>query len=95
MTWPRWTRPYGAIADDRPTIILAYTIKGHGLAVEGHPQNHSALLTAEQLAELAAQLGVDADRPWQRPEPDSAAGGLCEQTARRLRRPPVPSQDPP
>ncbi len=86
---------YGAIADDRPTIVLAYTIKGHGLAVEGHPQNHSALLTAEQLTELAAQLGVDADRPWQRPEPDSAAGGLCEQTARRLRRPPVPPQDPP
>jgi pyruvate dehydrogenase E1 component len=86
---------YEAIADDRPTIILAYTIKGHGLAVEGHPQNHSALLTTEQLAELAAQLGADADRPWQRPAPDSAAGALCEQTARRLRRPPVPPQAPP
>jgi pyruvate dehydrogenase E1 component len=86
---------YGAIADDRPTIILAYTIKGHGLAVEGHPQNHSALLTTEQITELAAQLGTDADRPWQRPGPDSAAGALCEQTARRLRRPPVPTPAPP
>jgi len=86
---------YGAVADDRPTIILAYTIKGHGLALEGHPQNHSALLTDEQFAELAAQLGTDADQPWRRPAPDSAAGALCEQTARRLRRPPVPSQAPP
>ena len=86
---------YGAVADDRPTIILAYTIKGRGLAVEGHPQNHSALLTTEQITELAAQLGVDADRPWQRPAPDSAAGALCEQTALRLRRPPVPPQAPP
>jgi pyruvate dehydrogenase E1 component len=86
---------YGAVADDRPTIILAYTIKGHGLALEGHPQNHSALLTNEQLAELAAQLGTDANQPWRRPAPDSAAGALCEQTARRLRRPPVPSQAPP
>jgi pyruvate dehydrogenase E1 component len=86
---------YGAVADDRPTIILAYTIKGHGLALEGHPQTPSALLTDQQLAELAAQLGTDAGQPWRRPAPDSAAGALCEQTARRLRRPPVPSQAPP
>jgi len=85
---------YGAVADDRPTIILAYTIKGHGLALEGHPQNHSALLTTEQIAELAAQLGTDADQPWHRPAPDSAAGALCAQTARRLRRPAVPSHPP-
>ncbi|MDQ2812561.1 MAG: pyruvate dehydrogenase [Actinomycetota bacterium] len=86
---------FGAICDDRPTIILAYTIKGHGLAVEGHPQNHSALLTTEQLAELATQLGTDPDQPWHRPPADSAAGALCEVAARRLRRPPVPPQVPP
>jgi pyruvate dehydrogenase E1 component len=86
---------FGAISDDQPTIILAYTIKGHGLAVEGHPQNHSALLTTEQLAELAAQLGTDPDQPWRRPPADSAAGVLCERTAGRLRRPPVPPQAPP
>src|SRR5207253_2345803 len=49
---------YGAIDNSRPTIILAYTIKGYGLAVEGHPQNHSALLTEAQLGELAAQVGT-------------------------------------
>jgi pyruvate dehydrogenase E1 component len=86
---------FDAISDDRPTIILAYTIKGYGLAVEGHPQNHSALLTTEQIGELAAQLGTDADQPWRRPAPDSAAGLLCEQTAGRLRRPPVPPPVPP
>ena len=61
---------YEAIDDSRPTIILAYTIKGYGLAIEGHPQNHSALLTEAQISELAAQLGADPGRPWQR-----AAGG--------------------
>jgi pyruvate dehydrogenase E1 component len=86
---------FDAISDDRPTIILAYTIKGYGLAVEGHPQNHSALLTTEQIGELAAQLGTDADQPWRRPAPDSAAGLLCEQTAGRLRRPPIPPPVPP
>ena len=58
---------YGAIDDSRPTIILAYTIKGYGLAVEGHPQNHSALLTEAQLGELAAQLGTDPGEPWRGP----------------------------
>ncbi|SHN19209.1 hypothetical protein SAMN05443668_103555 [Cryptosporangium aurantiacum] len=40
---------YARIDDDRPTVILAYTLKGYGLATEGHPQNHSALLTEGQL----------------------------------------------
>ena len=86
---------YEAIDDSRPTIILAYTIKGYGLAIEGHPQNHSALLTQAQIGALAAQLGADADRPWQRPASDSATGALCEQTARRLRRPLLPPHAPP
>jgi pyruvate dehydrogenase E1 component len=86
---------FAAISDERPTIILAYTIKGRGLAVEGHPQNHSALLTNEQVTELAAQLGTDTEHPWRRPPPDSAAGLLCERTAQRLRRAPVPTPDPP
>ncbi|HVW35519.1 MAG TPA: pyruvate dehydrogenase, partial [Acidimicrobiia bacterium] len=35
-------------ATDRPTVIFAYTIKAWGLPTEGHPANHSALLTDEQ-----------------------------------------------
>src|SRR6516162_8358995 len=81
---------YHAIDNERPTLILAYTIKGYGLAIEGHPQNHSALLTEAQLGELAAQLGTDPGQPWRRPAPGSAAGELCAQTARRLRRPAQP-----
>ena len=86
---------YRAIDDSRPTIILAYTIKGRGLPVEGHPQNHSALLTNEQMQQLAVQLGADAGQPWRRPPAQSAAGTLCQQAASRLRRPPVPANAPP
>src|SRR5215831_17264244 len=86
---------YGAIDDSRPTIVLAYTIKGYGLAIEGHPQNHSALLTEAQLAELAAELGTDPAQPWLRAAPESAAGELCEQAARSLRRTVPPPQAPP
>jgi pyruvate dehydrogenase E1 component len=85
---------YEAIDDSRPTVILAYTIKGYGLAVEGHPQNHSALLTDAQLGELAAQLGTDPARPWQHPE-NPAADALCADAAGRLRRAVPPQQDPP
>ena len=49
---------------DRPSVIFAYTIKGWGLPTEGHPANHSALLTVEQLRELARRLGADPDDPW-------------------------------
>jgi pyruvate dehydrogenase E1 component len=86
---------YDAIDDDRPTLILAYTIKGYGLPVEGHPQNHSALLTAEQMRELAVHLGTDPDQPWRRFAADTAAARLCAETARRLERPPVPQPNPP
>ncbi len=86
---------YRSIEDDRPTLILAYTIKGYGLPVEGHPQNHSALLTAEQMRETAAHLGIDADRPWPRFAEDTAAGRLCAQTGQRLSRPAIPAHAPP
>jgi len=86
---------YRSIDDSRPTLILAYTIKGYGLPIEGHPQNHSALLTAEQIKELAGHLGADADQPWRRPAPDSSAARLCAETAQRLTRPAVPGCTPP
>jgi pyruvate dehydrogenase E1 component len=86
---------YRAIEDDRPTLILAYTIKGYGLPIEGHPQNHSALLTAEQMRELAGHLGADADQPWHRFAPGSQAARLCAQAAERLKRPPIARHGPP
>ncbi|GAA2588858.1 pyruvate dehydrogenase [Dactylosporangium fulvum] len=81
---------YASIDDSRPTVIFAYTVKGYGLPTQGHPQNHSSLLTDEQMRELAARLGTDPQRPWQRFPQDSAATQLCTRTAQRLRRDPVP-----
>jgi pyruvate dehydrogenase E1 component len=86
---------YATIDDDRPTLILAYTIKGYGLPIEGHPQNHSALLTNEQMRALAAQLGADADQPWRRLAEDSAAARLCAEAAQRLKRPEIAAHAPP
>ncbi len=86
---------YGQIDDTRPTVIIAYTIKGYGLPTQGHPQNHSSLLTVDQYEELAATLGMNPDRPWQRFDRGSAAGVLCAATQQRLKRRQIPDSTPP
>lgn len=85
---------FGEIDDSRPTVIFAYTVKGHGLATEGHPQNHSALLTEKQLADLAGRLGVDLEDKWAGFPAGSAESALCAEASARLRRPPVPALPP-
>jgi pyruvate dehydrogenase E1 component len=87
-------------ATDRPSIIFAYTIKAWRLATEGHPGNHSALLSDRQWRQLAAGLAADPDDPWAPLEPDSEAAALCRRAAARLTRrpaaaaavPPVPAE---
>lgn len=86
---------YAQIDDTRPTAIIAYTIKGHRLPTQGHPQNHSSLLTVEQYEQFAAGLGMDPTSPWQRFATDSAPGALCTTTAERLLREPVTLSPPP
>jgi pyruvate dehydrogenase E1 component len=82
---------------DRPSAVFAYTIKGWTLPTEGHPANHSALLTEPQYAALGEQVGADPDDPWARFPDGSAAAELCAATARRLAReePPFFAVNPP
>ena len=56
-----------------PTVVIAYTLKGYGLATEGHPQNHSALLTEAQLQRARRPTSAPT-RPTRGPAspPDSA-----------------------
>lgn len=77
---------YAQIDDTRPTVIIAYTVKGYGLPSQGHPQNHSSLLTTEQFRRLAADLGADPDQPWDRFAPGSPAARVCAAGAARLHR---------
>ncbi|MEH0421476.1 transketolase-like TK C-terminal-containing protein [Streptomyces sp. B21-083] len=79
---------YDDIDDTRPTVIFAYTVKGHGLPTEGHPQNHSSLLSGEQMTELAGRLGMDLASPWTPFTDGSGEAHLCAAAAERLRRSP-------
>ncbi|HUA47546.1 MAG TPA: pyruvate dehydrogenase [Solirubrobacteraceae bacterium] len=82
-------------AKDRPSVIFAYTIKAWSLPTQGHPANHSALLTPAQWEALAQDLGADRDDPWA-PFPErSAEAELCREAAERLTRPERARRDPP
>jgi len=80
-----------AKADCRPgpTVIFAYTLKGWSLPSVGHPQNHSLLLTAEQMEELRLKLEIPENEIWEGFPVESAAGELCARVHRRLQ--PSPS----
>ncbi len=86
---------FRAVEPDRPTVLLAYTIKGYSLPTEGHPSNHSALLNASQYADLAERLGARVDAPWALWPADSAEAIRCAGVADRLRRTPVEMREPP
>jgi len=50
---------------DRRTAFIAYTIKGYGLPMAGHRDNHGLFLKTEQVEGLQAQLGIAAGDEWQ------------------------------
>jgi pyruvate dehydrogenase E1 component len=80
---------------DRPAVIFAYTIKAWSLPTEGHPANHSALLSSSQWEQLAVDLDADAAHPWARFTDGSAEAQLCAAAAERLAREAVVKRAPP
>ncbi|MGA8353431.1 MAG: 1-deoxy-D-xylulose-5-phosphate synthase N-terminal domain-containing protein [Solirubrobacteraceae bacterium] len=82
-------------ATDRPSVIIAYTVKAWMLPTAGHPANHSALLSGEQWEHLAGDLGADATDPWATFASGSPEAQLCSEVAQRLSREPTISVTPP
>jgi pyruvate dehydrogenase E1 component len=80
---------------DRPSVIFAYTIKAWRLPTQGHPANHSALLSVEQWERLAGELGADAADPWAAFPEGSPEAELCREVAARLTREPLQPSAPP
>jgi pyruvate dehydrogenase E1 component len=76
---------------DRPTVVFAYTIKAWSLPTQGHPGNHSALLSSPQWEQLACDLDADSQNPWATFGEDTPEAELCRQAAKRLERPKPPS----
>ncbi|HEY4274928.1 MAG TPA: hypothetical protein VGM68_05550 [Rhizomicrobium sp.] len=50
--------------DTRPTVFIAYTVKGFGLPLQGHKDNHAGLMTETQMAAFRTANGVRENHEW-------------------------------
>jgi pyruvate dehydrogenase E1 component len=69
---------FAAADDDRPTLFIAYTIKGFGLPFAGHKDNHAGLMNPRQIEDLRTTLGIAPGEEWDR------YGGLGDNVAAQL-----------
>jgi pyruvate dehydrogenase E1 component len=55
---------FEGVSDDRPTCFIAYTIKGQGLPFAGHKDNHSGLMTLDQMAGFKKGMAIADGQEW-------------------------------
>lgn len=77
---------YRDIDPSRPTVLFAYTIKGRGLPTEGHPNNHAARLTVDQMQLLASVMGESLESPWSQFDASSPEAEVIRASITRLER---------
>ena len=58
--------------DERPTLFIAYTVKGYGLPLAGHKDNHSGMMNPAQIDQLRMTMGIETGEEW---EPFAGLGG--------------------
>ncbi len=97
---------FDSVADDCPTVFIAYTTKGRGTPLAGHKDNHAGMMTAAQMQTLRDRLAVPEGAEWEPlagVEDADALRAFLREVAffrpgpRRLRAPavPVPAFDAP
>lgn len=72
------------LSKDRPTCIIAHTIKGWGLEMAATSGNHSALPSAEEMEELRQAQGITGDKLFERFDPKSKEGQFLKQRGDQL-----------
>lgn len=60
------TEAFDAIDDDKPTVFLAYTIKGWQTPLAGHKDNHAGLMNPAQMADFQKFMGVPEGKEWEK-----------------------------
>lgn len=61
---PTVMEAFDAIDHDRPVCFLCYTVKGFGLPLAGHKDNHAGLMTPAQVETLRAAMNVRPGHEW-------------------------------
>ncbi len=62
---PTVMEAFDAIDHDRPVCFLCYTVKGFGLPLAGHKDNHAGLMTPAQVETLRAAMNVRPGHEWE------------------------------
>lgn len=69
---------FDAATGDQPTLFIAYTVKGHGLPLAGHKDNHSGMMSPTQMDVFRERQGIAAGEEW------AKWGALGDNAAQRL-----------
>jgi pyruvate dehydrogenase E1 component len=57
---------FHSIDHDRPVCFICYTVKGFGLPLAGHKDNHAGLMTPAQMETFRAAMNVREEHEWDR-----------------------------
>ena len=63
---PSILEAFDAIDHDRPTCFIAYTVKGFGLPMAGHKDNHAGLMTPAQMESFRKAMDIRPGHEWDR-----------------------------
>src|SRR5579871_2468045 len=63
---PSILEAFEAIDHDRPVCFLCYTVKGFGLPLAGHKDNHAGLMNEAQMAGFRAAMNIREGAEWDR-----------------------------
>ena len=56
---------FAVVDDEAPRCFVAYTVKGFGLPLAGHKDNHAGLMTPDQMAGFKAAMGIADGAEWE------------------------------
>jgi pyruvate dehydrogenase E1 component len=93
---------FHSVKSDRPTCFICYTIKGFGLPMAGHKDNHAGLMTPSQMETFRKANGIREGHEWDKFEGLSDVPGIeaflakvpfTQGGERRLKAPQIPVPD--
>jgi pyruvate dehydrogenase E1 component len=100
---PSIVEAFDQIDHDRPTCFIAYTVKGFGLPIAGHKDNHAGLMTPAQMESFRAAMNIRPGREWDAYEGLRTSAGelqafldrvpFAADGTRRLKAPRIPVPD--
>ena len=61
---PSLLEAFRSVDHDRPTCFICYTVKGFGLPMAGHKDNHAGLMTPAQMESVRTAMNIRPGHEW-------------------------------